>query len=204
MTEHDDGLPDDLTTPEASALVRQQEMVKSLRDDIARGLYSRRHLRQKYGKYFDDKEMDILVQGLIDQIAHENVIDIRMEIMGYLLSSDEFQRTLYTMMVKEEAAGRTRNVVEIVKLLHLLKNDRLEFIKEIGIPIALYQEGQKIDRPEQVDLSAMLAAGQKALEDARRDNTREFAGKLADGREGTTAGDLEAEQVSVHPAGDVS
>jgi len=198
-----DGFPDDLTTPEAAQMVAQHEMVKCIKDDISRGLYSRRHLRQKYGKYFDEQEMDVLVDGLITMIAHEDTIDIRMEIMGYLLSSTEFQATLYGMMKMEEAAGRTRNVVEIVKLLSSLKNDRLEFIREIGIPIAMYQEGKQVARPEKVDLSAMLEAGQKVLSDARRNDAQEFAGKRSNGSEGDASGDLGGEQVSVHPAGDV-
>ena len=195
-----DGFPDDLTTPEAAQMVAQHEMVKCIKDDISRGLYSRRHLKEKYGKYFDREEMNVLIDGLITMIAHEDVIDIRMEIMGFLMSSTEFQATLYTMMKKEEAAGRTRNVVEIVKLLSSLKNDRLEFIKEIGIPLALYQEGKQVARPEKIDLSAMLEAGQKALNDARRSDSGQFAGKRAHGSEVDVNGDLEGEQVSIHPA----
>lgn len=200
----DDGLPDDLTTPEASAVVRRQEMIKELKDDISRGLYSNRHLRTKYGKHFDADELRLIVDGLIQTIASENVIDIRMEIIGYLLSSDDFQDTLYRMMKQEAAAGRTRNVVEIIKLIKDLKNDRLQFIEEIGIPIALYQEGKKISDPQKVNLSALLEAGQRTLEHARLKDSGEYAGKLANGREGDVAGELEGKQIPVHSAGNVS
>jgi hypothetical protein len=162
---------------------------KDIARDLLRGHYSVRFLKDKYPKYGAD-EIKRIVKEIYDEIASLEIIDLRIEMLGYLASSTDFQVSLYDML---EAARDPKMRLEIIKLLNQLKLERLQFIERIGMTLQNTGEAPQ-------DLKGLVNADYKHLEQ-RRDVP---AGRLSTGNGdggGPAEGTVEEQQVTVCAAG---
>jgi len=181
--------PDDTAHPIALRVHHiEAQVVRSIRQ----GVYSRMALIDEHcDDLYTPDDLDKTIARAYEDLTTNEVIDPRIEVLGYLVSSADLQSTIYEMMESERCLGKTKNVIELMRLLKTFKDDRIKFLRELNIIKPTTASDNNNDaQAEPVDLKKMLEA-QIAI-------TVEF------GSEEYTPGVVEEEQSTVHTTGNIS
>jgi len=133
------------TVKEASIILQEKHLKAQLKQDVQRGFYQLEYLFDKYVsaedfiEIFDRRTVARLLNEVLEEVQTANAIDIPMEISSYLVSNMKMQETLFEMLDEaikwpNQKAPR-KEQMDIVKEIRNLKNDRIEFMVRVGMPL---------------------------------------------------------------------
>lgn len=190
-------------------------VVRLLVEDLTRGVYSMGRIREKYlgneryrpYPWLDAKLLGELVKIAANRMVADNPVDVRLEIAAFLSSNTKLQESLWDMLDEAQNTGKPRTSVEIIRTLNQMKNERVKFLREIGMEMAEQAADPKktgLFPPGATPITDLLSEGVDIL--ARTNMPDNFKGILAsgdlaeDGRSRAATRDVEGEQDTVHTA----
>jgi hypothetical protein len=150
------------TSSEQHAIVSAAILKRELKEQLLRGMYSMSFLSDRFFGRATKAELKQLVADTIQELAQEEVLDVKAEVLGYMGSISAFKATLWDMLGMMTSPLDTKNKLETIKLIHTLDNDRLMFIDKIGLLPRTQQEEES--EPDMRELDTVGVQFEQRLE----------------------------------------
>ena len=163
------------TAKEASILLQEKHLKTQLKQDVQRGFYQLDYLFDKYVdtrefiEIFNRETVTRLLNEVLEEVQTANAIDIPMEISSYLVSNMKMQETLFEMLDESllypNPKAPRKEQMDIVKEIRNLKNDRIEFMVRVGMPLQKsLPEGDPAKTATGINLTELTKKGTELLQ----------------------------------------